>query len=54
MKALLKQWMGEYGPPSWLAPHEELTKLFRAMTRAGINEQILRRWLEKVRKLLTE
>ena len=54
MKALLKQWLGEYGPPSWLAPHEELTKLFRAMTRAGISEQILRRWLEKVRKLLTD
>ena len=53
MKALLKQWLGEYGPPPWLAPHQELTKLFRAMTRAGINEQILSRWLEKVRKLIT-
>ena len=54
MKALLKQWLGEYGPPSWLAPYQDLTMLFHALTRAGIHDQIMRRWLEKVRTSLTD
>ena len=47
MKALLKQWLGEYGPPSWLAPYQDLTMLFHALTCAGIHDQIMRRWLER-------
>ena len=53
MKALLKQWLGEYGPPPWLAPYQDLTLLFHALARAGVHDQIVRRWLEKVRTSLT-
>jgi flagellar biosynthesis protein FlhF len=49
MKALLKQWLGEQGPPSWLAPYQDLTLLFHALMRAGVHDQIICRWLEKVR-----
>jgi flagellar biosynthesis protein FlhF len=52
MKALLKQWLGEYGPPSWLAPYPDLTLLFHALMRAGVHDQIICRWLEKVRTSL--
>jgi len=49
MKSLLKQWLGEQGPPSWLAPYQDLTRLFQDLMRAGIHNQIICRWLEKVR-----
>jgi flagellar biosynthesis protein FlhF len=52
MKALLKQWLGEHGPPSWLAPYQDLTLLFHALMRAGVHNQIICRWLEKVRSSL--
>jgi flagellar biosynthesis protein FlhF len=52
MKALLKQWLGEQGPPSWLAPYQDLTLLFQALMRAGVHDQIICRWLEKVRTSL--
>ncbi len=52
MKALLRQWMGEQGPPSWLVPHRELTALHEDLMRAGVHEQVIHRWLEKVKKLL--
>jgi flagellar biosynthesis protein FlhF len=54
MKALIRQWLGEYGPPSWLTPHQELTMLFHALTQAGVHDHILRRWLAQLRPLLTE
>lgn len=53
MKALLKQWLGEHGPPSWLTPYQELTRLFHDLMRAGIHNQIICRWLEKVRTFLS-
>ena len=52
MKALLRQWLGELGPPSWLAPYQDLTLLFHALMRAGVHDQIICRWLEKVRTSL--
>jgi len=52
MKALLKQWIEEQGPPPWLAPYPELTQLFQALVRAGVNGQLMRRWLEKLRTSL--
>jgi flagellar biosynthesis protein FlhF len=52
MKDLLKQWLGELGPPSWLAPYQDLTRLFQDLMRAGIHNQIICRWLEKVRTSL--
>jgi flagellar biosynthesis protein FlhF len=52
MKALLKQWLGQYGPPTWLAPYQDLTLLFHALTRAGVHDQIICRWLEKVQASL--
>jgi flagellar biosynthesis protein FlhF len=52
MKALLKQWLGESGPPPWLIPYPDLTRLFQALTRGGVHDQLIRRWLEKVRSLL--
>ncbi len=52
MKALLKQWLGEQGPPAWLAPYQDLTLLFHALMKAGVHNQIICRWLEKVRTSL--
>jgi flagellar biosynthesis protein FlhF len=52
MKALLKQWLVQYGPPTWLAPYQDLTLLFHALTRAGVHDQIICRWLEKVQASL--
>jgi flagellar biosynthesis protein FlhF len=52
MKALLKQWLGEQGPPPWLAPYQDLTRLFQELMKAGIHNQIICRWLEKVRTSL--
>jgi flagellar biosynthesis protein FlhF len=52
MKALLRQWLGEHGPPSWLTPYQDLTLLFHALMRAGVHNQIICRWLEKVRTSL--
>jgi flagellar biosynthesis protein FlhF len=52
MKALLKQWLGEQGPPSWLAPYQDLTRLFHDLMRAGVHNQIICRWLEKIRTFL--
>jgi flagellar biosynthesis protein FlhF len=53
MKALLKQWLGELGPPPWLAPYRDLTSLFHTLMRTGVNDQIMGRWLERVRTSLT-
>ena len=53
IKGLFKQWLGEQGPPLWLAPHQDLTMLFHALMRAGVHDQIMRRWLEKLRNSLT-
>jgi flagellar biosynthesis protein FlhF len=52
LKALVKQWLWEHGPPAWLAPYQDLTRLFQTMVRAGVHDQIIRRWLEKVRGCL--
>jgi flagellar biosynthesis protein FlhF len=52
MKALLKQWLGEQGPPSWLAPYQDLARLFHDLMKAGIHNQIICRWLDKVRASL--
>jgi|UniRef100_A0A7V6A1M2 flagellar biosynthesis protein FlhF len=53
MKALLKQWLGAQGPPSWLAPYQDLTRLFHDLVKAGIHNQIICRWLETVRTSLS-
>jgi flagellar biosynthesis protein FlhF len=52
MKTLLKQWLGDHGPPPWLAPYHDLTLIFQDLTRAGVHYQIMGRWLGKVRNLL--
>lgn len=49
LKALVKQWLWDHGPPSWLVPYPDLTRLFQALMRAGVHEQIMRRWLENLR-----
>lgn len=49
MKALFRQWLREQGPPSWLLPHRELTVLHEALMSAGVHEQIIHQWLEKVK-----
>jgi flagellar biosynthesis protein FlhF len=54
IKALLKQWLREHGPPSWLAPYQDLTLLFQALLRIGVHDQIMHRWLGKVRTLLKD
>jgi flagellar biosynthesis protein FlhF len=53
IKGLFKQWLGEQGPPPWLAPYQDLTMLFHGLMRAGVHDQIMRRWLEKLRTSLT-
>lgn len=52
IKALLKQWLENQGPPPWLAPHQDLSMLFQRLIRAGVDDQIIRRWLEKTRTAL--
>jgi flagellar biosynthesis protein FlhF len=52
LKALVKQWLWEHGPPVWLAPYKDLNRLFQALLRAGVHEQIMGRWLENVRGCL--
>ncbi len=52
MKTLLRQYLVEHGPPSWLAPYRDLTMLFHALMRAGVHDQLICRWLEKVRTSL--
>jgi flagellar biosynthesis protein FlhF len=49
LKALVKQWLWDHGPPSWLAPYKDLNRLFQALMRAGVHEQIMGRWLENLR-----
>ncbi len=54
LKALIRQWLWDQGPPPWLAHHPDLTRLFQTLVRIGIHEQIIRRWLEKVRGQLAD
>lgn len=52
VKDLLRQWMRQSGPPSWLLQHKDLTTFYRILARTGLDERFLHRWLENVQGLL--
>jgi len=52
VKALFRQWLGEQGPPAWLAPHRDLAAFYKALLRVGVNQGVIRRWLAAAHNLL--
>ena len=52
LKDLLCQWLRQNGPPSWLLEHKELAIFYRFLTRTGLDERFLKRWLDNVRSML--
>ncbi|OGP71513.1 MAG: hypothetical protein A2Y80_02390 [Deltaproteobacteria bacterium RBG_13_58_19] len=54
LKGLLRHWLQQNGPPFWLLQHKELAILYRVLTRAGLDEQILLRWLENVQEMVAQ
>lgn len=54
MKSILRQWLGNQDPPSWLASYGDLNHLFQYLVRVGINDRIIHRWLEGVRTSLAQ
>jgi flagellar biosynthesis protein FlhF len=54
VKDLLHQWVRQSGPPSWLLQHKELTMFYRFLTRSGLDERFLQRWLDNVRGMLEQ
>ena len=52
LKGIFRHWLRQNGPPAWLYQHRDLVTLFRALTRAGVAETVLSRWLEKVEAVL--
>jgi flagellar biosynthesis protein FlhF len=54
VKDLLRQWLQQNGPPSWLSQHKELAMFYRFLTRTGLDERFLKRWLDNVRSMLEQ
>jgi len=54
VKDLLHQWVRQSGPPSWLLQHKELTMFYRFLTRSGLDERFLQRWLDNVQGMLEQ
>ncbi|OGP70159.1 MAG: flagellar biosynthesis protein FlhF [Deltaproteobacteria bacterium RBG_13_60_28] len=54
VKDLLRQWIRQNGPPSWLSQHKELAIFYRFLTRTGLDERFLKRWLDNVRSMLEQ
>jgi flagellar biosynthesis protein FlhF len=54
VKDLLRQWMKQNGPPSWLLQHKELSMFYRFLTRTGLDERFLQNWLDNVQGLLEQ
>ena len=54
VKDLLHQWVRQSGPPSWLMQHKELTMFYRFLTRSGLDERFLQRWLDNVQGMLEQ
>lgn len=54
VKDLLQQWLRKNGPPSWLEQHKELAMFYRFLTRTGLDERFLQRWLQNVQGLLEQ
>jgi len=54
VKELLCRWLRENGPPSWLLQHKELAMFYRFLSRTGVDERFLQRWLDNVQGLLEQ
>jgi len=54
VKDLLHQWIRQSGPPSWLLQHKELTMFYRFLTRSGLDERFVKRWLDNVQGMLEQ
>ena len=54
VKDLLRHWLRQNGDPSWLLQHKELAAFYRFLSRTGLDERILRSWLDNVQNLLEQ
>ncbi len=54
VKELLRQWTRQNGLPSWLLRHKELALFYRFLSRTGLDERFLHRWLENVQGMLEQ
>lgn len=54
VKDLLSRWLRENGPPSWLMQHKDLAMFYRFLTRTGLDERFLQRWLDNVQGMLEQ
>jgi flagellar biosynthesis protein FlhF len=54
VKELLHQWMRQSGPPSWLLQHKELAMFYRVLTKSGLDERFVQRWLDNVQGILEQ
>jgi flagellar biosynthesis protein FlhF len=52
VKDLLRHWLRQNGAPSWLLQHKELATFYRFLGRTGLDERILKSWLDNVQNLL--
>lgn len=54
VKDLLRRWLRQNGPPSWLSQHKELAMFYRFLSRTGLDERFLQRWLENIQSTLEQ
>lgn len=54
VKDLLRQWTRQNGTPSWLLQHKELATFYRFLSRTGLDERFLKRWLDNVQGMLEQ
>jgi flagellar biosynthesis protein FlhF len=52
VKGLLHRWLRENGPPAWLLQHKELAMFYRFLTRSGLDDRFLQRWLDNIQGVL--
>ncbi len=54
LKGLLRGWLQQNGPPSWLLQHRELAILYRVLIKSRLDERVLLGWLQSLQKILDQ
>ena len=54
LKGLLRQWVHQNGPPSWLLQHRELAILYRVLLKTGLSDRVLLGWLQSIQEILAQ
>jgi flagellar biosynthesis protein FlhF len=54
VKDLLRQWLRQSGPPSWLLQHKDLAAFYRVLAKTGLDERFLHSWLENVQTRMAQ